>query len=117
MRVIPSPRHLPAAKMPSLRELVKTSVSLASFGSNTPESVALSSVSSGGQFIGYFSGWTANFSVVNHGCKKAEEATVLMPVTSFTSSDETITCQWVKDQVQSYLNDDDVFEESFLRGN
>lgn len=101
--------------MPSLRELVKGSVSLTSLRSTTPESVALTTTNSADQLVGYFSGWTARLNVIDHGCKKPDGTALLVPMTVFTSSEEIVSCQWVKDQVQEYNNYDDVFEDSFLQ--
>lgn len=98
--------------MPSFGGLIKASVSLASLTSSRPESVAVTG-SSGDQLLGYFSGWTSTLTI--QGSVGLPSATWLTPMTVFNSTGETVSCQWVKDQVKLYTEADDVFEESFMK--
>ncbi|KAF1810167.1 amidase signature enzyme [Eremomyces bilateralis CBS 781.70] len=95
--------------MPSLWSLIKTSFALNSLSSPTPDSVSITSPTTGEQLIGYFSGWTSRFDV---NSKDADLPSIL-PLTVFTPSGKTVTCAWVKEQVEAY-HQDDIFEELFL---
>ena len=101
--------------MPSIRDLAKASFSLSSLATSSLESVVFTSPATNEQLLGYFLGWTANFKFINHGCNKQESFSILAPLTAFTSTQNTVTCDWVKDQVQVYQQSDDVFEELFLQ--
>ncbi|KAL4964350.1 amidase signature domain-containing protein [Aspergillus stella-maris] len=103
--------------MPSLKDLVRASVSLTAIGSGSsgPESVVLTSPNSGNQFVGHFSGSTSSLDVANYGCKLPEDISLSVPLTVFTSSEKTATCAGLKGQVKSYKEYDDVFEELFLK--
>lgn len=100
--------------MPSVRDVVKASFSLAMLSSSTPESVTITSPSTGGELLGYFSGWTAGFKFPQQGCKPRSGGTKLVPLTVL-SANETVTCDWVRGQVREYSEKDDVFEELFLQ--
>lgn len=97
------------------RDFVKASVSLSSLSSTAPESFAFTSPATGEQLLGYFLGWTASLKLINHGGSSVSDVSVLTPLTTFTAAKETVTCAWVKDQVQAYRNYDDVFEDFFLK--
>ncbi|RDW58283.1 hypothetical protein BP5796_12213 [Coleophoma crateriformis] len=102
--------------MPSLSNIARASVSLgALFQSALPDSVAITSPSTGEQLLGYFSGWTSSLSIAS-GSELSAGVSGLAPLTVFTSSENVVTCAWVKDQVETYAKVDDVFEELFLRG-
>jgi hypothetical protein len=101
--------------MPSFKNLVRASISLTSLSSLTPESVAITSLATGEQLVGYFSGWTASFKFANHGFQKAADVSTTAPLTVLTSTEKTVTCAWVKDQIKVYKEYDDVFEEHFLQ--
>jgi hypothetical protein len=40
----------------------------------------------------------------------------LVPLTVFTAKNETITCGWLRNQVELYKSYDDVFEDFFMQG-
>ncbi|KAL4790271.1 amidase signature domain-containing protein [Aspergillus venezuelensis] len=102
--------------MPSLKDLVRASVSLTAIGSHSnPESVVLTSPTSGNQFVGHFAGSTSSLDVANYGCKLPEDISLSVPLTVFTSSEKTTTCAGLEDQVEAYKASDDVFEELFLK--
>lgn len=103
--------------MPSIKDLVKTSISLTSLSFSRPESVAITSPSTGEQLFGYFSGWTTDLTLAGGETREhVHSASVLAPLTVFTSTEDTTTCSWVKSQVEAYKAYDDVFEELFLQG-
>ncbi|KAL4950886.1 amidase signature domain-containing protein [Aspergillus filifer] len=103
--------------MPSLKDLVRASVSLTAIGSvsSGPESVVLTSPSSGNQFVGHFAGSTSSLDVASYGCKLPEDISLSVPLTVFTVTERTATCAGLKDQVEAYKEYDDVFEELFLK--
>ena len=101
--------------MPSFKNLAKVSVSLTALSSSTPEAIAITSPA-GNQLLGYFSGWTGTLQLPAKGCKVPADVSLFAQLTSFTSEPETITCDWVKKQVEVYVEFDDVYEESFLQG-
>ena len=97
-----------------LKSLLSVSVPFGLLNSGTPESVAITSPSTNEQLLGYFSGWTAKFTL-NAGNLEASEISGLAPLTVFSASENKVTCAWVKDQVQAYSQADDVFDELFLQ--
>jgi hypothetical protein len=96
--------------MPSFGRAVVASLGVGSIRSSVPDSVSFSSRKTGVPFLGLFSGWTASLST------SGLEVAALIPLTVFTSSKDTVTCEWIKDQVESYKASDDVFDDLFLEG-
>lgn len=102
--------------MPSIRDLAKVSLGLASWSSSTPESVSITSPATGEQLVAYFGGWTSSFNVLDYCSKKeALDVDAVTPLTVFSSTHGDITCDWVKEQVETYESEDDVFEQMFLK--
>ncbi|KAL4782638.1 amidase signature domain-containing protein [Aspergillus varians] len=101
--------------MPSVRDLITASVSLTALSSSTPESVVITSPDSGNQLVGHFAASTSTLKLTNYGCKSPEAVSLSVPLTAFTSAEQTVTCAEVKQQVQAYRDYDDVFEELFLK--
>ncbi|KAL4883361.1 amidase signature domain-containing protein [Aspergillus karnatakaensis] len=100
--------------MPSVKEIIKASVSLTTLTSMTPESLAITSPNTGNQFVAHLAGLASTLEIVNQGCKPAETVAVSVPLTVFTFAEE-VTCEGVKEQVKTYRENDDVFEEFFLK--
>ncbi|KAL3455273.1 amidase signature domain-containing protein [Aspergillus heterothallicus] len=101
--------------MPSVKDLIRASVSLSGLSSTTPETVGLTSPSTGNQFVAHSGSWTSRLKITNYGCKPAESVSFSVPLAVLTSTEETVTCTGVKGQVQAYAEYDDVFDELFLQ--
>ncbi|KAL5335416.1 amidase signature domain-containing protein [Aspergillus crustosus] len=101
--------------MPSVKDLLKASVSLTALTSSPPESVAITSPNTGNQLLAHFAAWTSTLKIRNFGCKLPEALSLSLPLTAFTLTETKVTCAGVKEQIAAYKDCDDVFEELFLK--
>ncbi|KAL3475516.1 amidase signature domain-containing protein [Aspergillus californicus] len=98
--------------MPSVKDLIHAAGWLRALSSPVTESVSITSPETGNQFIGHFAGWTSSLKLVNYG---VNAGSLLVPLTTFSFTEKTVTCAAVKERVQEYKSHDDVFEEFFLK--
>src|SRR5262245_26789667 len=101
--------HCQASMMPSFSGLLKASVRLGPLKSGLPASVSITG-STGAQLLGYFSGWTSQLSIQTTECHQLPQGTFITPLTVFSAPDSLVTCDWVQQEVEAYVAEDDVFE-------
>ena len=96
--------------MPSTSHLLNAALAFSTVTSTTPETVIFTSPSTGAKLIGDFTGPTLSFtsSGISSGAS-------LLPLTVFGGSKGAVTCDYIREQVASYVETDDVFEELFLK--
>ncbi|KAL4899602.1 amidase signature domain-containing protein [Aspergillus multicolor] len=100
--------------MPSARAISVASVALSLAWTVASVSVGLTSPDTGNQFIADFAGWTTTLNLVR-GSDRVDAGFIPLTVFNSDGRSERVTCAEVKDQVQRYKEDDDVFEEYFLQ--